>query len=127
MYSDFIQNHFNNPKNSGEIENADLIFETNHPFCGDKIKFFVKLDSQKQKIEDIKFKAFGCVMTIALCSILSETVKNQAIKDVLNISYSDVLNKIGEIPQEKVGHITFILDFLKKNINKKENKPINKL
>lgn len=119
MYSDFIQQHFNNPQNSGEIKDADLIFETNNPFCGDRIKFFIKLDSKKEKIENVKFKAFGCVMTIALCSILSEKIKNQFIKDILNISYSDLLNEIGRIPKEKTNHLTFMLDFIKSNLSKK--------
>lgn len=119
MYSDFIKSHFNNPYNSGEIKDADLVFETNNPFCGDRIKFFIKLDSQKQKIENIKFKAFGCVITIALCSILSKKIEKQSIKDILNISYLDLLNEIGEIPQEKINHLTFILDFIKENLKNK--------
>lgn len=116
MYSDFIKNHFNNPKNIGKIEDADLIFETENPFCSDKIKFFVKLDNKNEKIKDVKFKAFGCVMTIALSSILSEKMINKTIKDVLNISYSDLIDEIGKIPKEKINHITFILDFIKSNL-----------
>ena len=64
MYSEKVMEHFGNPRNIGEIENADGIGEVGNPVCGDMMSFYIKVEDDK--ISDIKFKTFGCVAAIAV-------------------------------------------------------------
>ena len=73
MYSNVVMEHFNNPKNTGVIENASGVGEVGNPVCGDMMTFYIKV--KDEVIEDIKFQTFGCVAAIAVSSIVSEMAK----------------------------------------------------
>jgi len=83
MYSEKVMEHFSNPRNIGEIENADGVGEVGNPVCGDMMSFYINVEDNK--ITDVKFKTFGCVAAIAVSSMVTEmamgkTLENQTIR-----------------------------------------------
>src|SRR5690554_3003997 len=79
MYTETVMDHFSNPRNVGEIRDADGVGEAGNPVCGDIMKIYVKI--KNERIVDIKFKTFGCVAAIATTSILTEMVKGKTIAE----------------------------------------------
>jgi nitrogen fixation NifU-like protein len=98
-YSKIVMDHFLNPRNVGEIENADGIGEVGNPICGDLMTFYIKVNDNK--IEDIKFKTFGCGAAIAVSSIVSETVKGMSLEEAEKISSKRVAELLGGLPPQK--------------------------
>ncbi|MGP6219641.1 iron-sulfur cluster assembly scaffold protein [Caldiplasma sukawensis] len=93
LYSEIIDMHYREPQNVGRIENPDSeIFETN-PTCGDTI--VIDLVIRNGRIEDIKYVAEGCMISVASASILSEKVKGEKIDEILRMKKSDVLGWLG--------------------------------
>jgi len=84
MYSEKVMDHFNNPRNVGEIKDADGIGEVGNPVCGDIMKIYIKV--KDNKIIDCKFKTFGCGAAIATSSMITEMVKGKDIDEALKIS-----------------------------------------
>jgi len=115
MYPKIIFKHFQKPKNLGEIKDADGIGKEGNPMCGDIMWFYIKVDKRnkdvlKQKIINIKFQTLGCVVAIALSSILTEMVKKKTIEEVLKINQNDILKKIEvDLPHNKI-HCSFLAD-----------------
>ncbi len=120
MYPKIIFKHFQKPKNLGEIKDADGIGKEGNPMCGDIMWFYIKVDKRnkdvlKQKIINIKFQTLGCVVAIALSSILTEMVKKKTIEEVLKINQNDILKKIEvDLPHNKI-HCSFLADKALKN------------
>ena len=79
MYSDKVMEHFKNPKNVGEIEDADGVGKVGNPRCGDMMYVYIKV--KDNKIADIKFKTFGCVAAIATTSMLTEIAKGKTLEE----------------------------------------------
>jgi len=101
IYSDTVMDHFTNPRNVGEIENADGIGEVGNPVCGDMMTFYIKVDDQ-ERLSDVKFKTFGCGAAIAVSSMVSEMAKGKTVEEALKISRSDVAEQLGGLPQQKM-------------------------
>ena len=101
QYSDTVMDHFSNPRNVGEIEDADGVGEVGNPVCGDMMTFYIKVDDQ-DRIEDVKFKTFGCGAAIAVSSIVSEMAKGKTIDEALKISRDDVAEELGGLPKQKM-------------------------
>ncbi|MBQ6112911.1 MAG: iron-sulfur cluster assembly scaffold protein, partial [Synergistaceae bacterium] len=80
-YSQKVMEHFMNPRNVGEIENADGIGEAGNPKCGDIMKIYLKVNPDTKIIEDVKFKTFGCASAIASSSMATELIKGRTIED----------------------------------------------
>jgi NifU-like protein involved in Fe-S cluster formation len=80
--------HLLNPKNCGEISDADFIITHTNSVCGDCIKLYAKVNGDI--LTDVKYKVFGCSTTIAVCSILTEFIKNKNVSDLLNIKEYDL-------------------------------------
>src|SRR5450756_1776205 len=76
-YSETVMDHFMNPRNVGEIEDADGIGEVGNPVCGDMMTFYIKVDDDR--LSDVKFKTFGCGAAIAVSSMVSEMAKGKTI------------------------------------------------
>ncbi len=98
-YNEKVMDHFINPRNIGEIENADGIGEVGNPVCGDMMTFYIKV--KDKKIEDVKFKTFGCGAAIAVSSMVSEMAKGKLLDEALNITDKGVLEKLGGLPKNK--------------------------
>jgi len=100
MYSEKVMDHFTNPRNVGEIENADGIGEVGNAKCGDIMKIFLKIDDGI--ITDIKFKTFGCGAAIATSSIATEMIKGKSVKDALELTNKAVIEALDGLPPAKI-------------------------
>jgi len=99
MYSEKVMDHFNNPRNVGEIPDADGIGSEGNPVCGDMMKIFIKVD--EDKITDIKFKTFGCGAAIAVSSMITEMAKGKTLDEALAITKESVADALDGLPAQK--------------------------
>jgi len=99
IYSDTVMDHFKNPRNVGELDNADGVGEVGNPVCGDMMTFHIKVDDNR--ISDVKFKTFGCGAAIAVSSIVSEMAMNKTLDEVRNITPGQVAEELGGLPKNK--------------------------
>jgi len=98
-YSDKVMDHFMNPRNMGEIEDADGVGEVGNPSFGDVMKLYLKI--QDDKIVDVKFKTFGCGAAIASSSMTTELIKGKTIDEALKLSNQAVAEALGGLPPAK--------------------------
>lgn len=100
IYSDKVMEHFANPRNVGEIENADGIGEVGNAKCGDIMKMYLKIDNGI--ITDVKFKTFGCGAAIATSSIATELIKGKPIEEALKLTNKAVVEALDGLPPVKI-------------------------
>lgn len=100
MYSEKVVEHYTNPRNVGEIENADGIGEVGNPICGDVMKIYLKIENEI--IKDVKFKTYGCGAAIAASSVTTEMIKGKTIKEALEITNEQVVEELGGLPPIKL-------------------------
>lgn len=100
FYSEKVMDHFSNPRNVGQIENADGIGEVGNPVCGDVMIFYIKV--KNNRLEDVKFKTFGCGAAIAVSSMVSEMAKGKTVEEVMNLTNDDVAKELGGLPLNKM-------------------------
>ncbi len=100
-YSEKVRDHYLHPRNVGEIENPDGFGEVGSISCGDALRLTFKLDDQG-KIQDIKFKTFGCGSAIASASVLTELCKGKTLDEVRQIKNKDIANALDGLPKEKM-------------------------
>ena len=81
MYSEKVMDHFSNPRNVGEISDANAVGQVGNPKCGDIMKIYMKINDDTKVIEDVKFKTFGCGAAIATSSMATELVKGKTIDE----------------------------------------------
>mgnify|MGYP000297070384 FL=1 len=115
MYSEKVMDHFQNPRNVGDLENPDTVGEVGNPSCGDIIQLFLKIDDEV--ITDIKFKTFGCGAAVATSSLTTELVKGKTIEEALRISKKDIAEKLGGLPPNKMHCSNLATDALKDAID----------
>ncbi len=101
QYSDVVMDHFTNPRNVGEIEDADGVGEVGNPVCGDMMTFYIKV-GEDGRLEDVKFKTFGCGAAIAVSSMVSEMAKGKTVEEALEITRDDVARELGGLPKQKM-------------------------
>jgi nitrogen fixation NifU-like protein len=114
MYSEKVMEHFTNPRNVGEIENADGVGLVGNPVCGDVMKLFIKVEDGK--IADVKFKTFGCGAAIATSSMVTEMVKGKTLEEALAISNKTVAEALDGLPPNKMHCSNLAADALHKAI-----------
>ena len=100
MYSATVMDHFNNPRNTGVIEDADGIGEVGNPVCGDMMTFYIKV--KDNRLEDVKFQTFGCVAAIAVSSMVSEMAKGKDLEEAKKITNKQVAEVLGGLPPNKL-------------------------
>jgi len=100
MYSDNVMDHFANPRNVGEIPDANGVGEIGNPTCGDITKIYLKIEDNV--IKDIKFKTFGCAAAVASSSMLTEMAKGKTIEEALKITDKLVAEMLGGLPPQKM-------------------------
>ncbi len=132
FYSDKVMEHFTNPRNVGEIEDADAVGTVGNPKCGDIMQLFLKIDGDT--IKDIKFKTFGCGAAIATSSMMTELVKGKKIEEAVKISNKSVAEALDGLPPAKM-HCSVLAeealqsalqDYADKNPDKKIDLPEKK-
>ena len=100
LYSTKVMDHFNNPRNVGEMDSPDGIGHVGNPVCGDIMELYIKV--KDGVIEDAKFKTFGCGAAIATSSMVTEMVKGKTIEEALKISNKAVAEALGGLPPVKM-------------------------
>ncbi|KXB06346.1 hypothetical protein AKJ53_00565 [candidate division MSBL1 archaeon SCGC-AAA382F02] len=99
-YSDKVIELFKNPKNVGELEDADVTVQEGDPTCGDTIQLSLKLEDNA--IKDVKFLSFGCAANIATGSVLTEMIKGKTIDEAKKITMQNVKDEVGGLPPVKM-------------------------
>ncbi|MEA4883454.1 MAG: Fe-S cluster assembly scaffold protein NifU [Clostridia bacterium] len=100
MYNEKVMDHFSNPRNVGDIPDADGVGQVGNPVCGDIMRMAVKIEDGV--ITDIKFKTFGCGAAIATSSMVTEMVMGKSVRDALEISNKAVAEALGGLPPVKM-------------------------
>ena len=120
MYSDKVMEHFANPRNVGEIPDADGIGKVGNPQCGDVMWLYIKV--KDNIITEIKFKTFGCGAAIATSSMITELARGKTIEEAKKISRADVADELGGLPPVKMHCSNLAADALKEAIKDYEAK-----
>ena len=100
FYSEKVMDHFQHPRNVGEIKDADGVGEVGNAVCGDMMTFYIKV--KDEIISDIKFQTFGCGAAIAVSSMVSEMAKGKTIEEALKITNTSVAQELGGLPPNKM-------------------------
>jgi len=120
MYTKKVEEHFFHPHNVGEIKNADGVGKVGNPRCGDIMKVFIKV--KDDRIEDIKFKTFGCAAAIATTSVMTDLVKGKTIQEALKVTNRQIVEELGELPPIKLHCSVLAADALKAAISDYQKK-----
>jgi nitrogen fixation NifU-like protein len=115
IYTEKVKDHFYNPRNVGEIKDADGAGTVGNPTCGDVMTMYIKV--KDEIIIDIKFKTFGCAAAIASSSITTEIVKGKTLDEAMKLTRDDVANELGGLPAIKMHCSNLASDALRKAIN----------
>jgi len=120
VYSEKVMDHFANPRNVGEIPDADGIGKVGNPQCGDVMWLYIKV--KDNIITDVKFKTFGCGAAIATSSMITELAKGKTIEEAKKISRADVADELGGLPPVKMHCSNLAADALREAIKDFEAK-----
>jgi nitrogen fixation NifU-like protein len=124
-YNKKVMKLFMNPKNMGEIKNADGIGKVGNPTCGDIMWVYIKVGKDKNKkeiIKDIKFKTFGCAAAIATSSMITQVARGKTLEEAKKIKYKEVVDSLGGLPSIKVHCSQLATEALNKAILDYKNK-----
>ena len=100
LYNDTVMDHFLNPRNMGDVQEADGVGEVGAAACGDIMKISLKI--RNGKIEDARFKTFGCGSAIASSSMATELIKGRTLEEAKNFSHQEVVDALGGLPPVKI-------------------------
>lgn len=120
MYSDKVMDHFTNPRNVGEIKEANGVGEVGNAKCGDIMRIYLQVEDDI--IKDVKFKTFGCGAAIATSSMVTEMVKGKTLAEALEISNQAVAEALGGLPPAKMHCSNLAADALHEAIKDYMNK-----
>ena len=120
MYSEKVMDHFTNPRNVGEIQDASGVGEVGNPTCGDIMKIYLNVEDNV--IKDVKFKTFGCGAAIATSSMVTEMVKGKTLDEAAKITNKAVAEALDGLPPKKMHCSNLAADALQKAIEDYKNK-----
>ena len=120
MYTDKVLEHFKNPRNMGEMEDADAVGEVGNPVCGDLMYIYIKV--KEDKIDDISFQTFGCGAAVATSSMVTEMAKGKTLDEALEITRKDVADALDGLPPIKIHCSNLAADGLHQAIEKYREK-----
>ena len=115
MYSEKVMDHFSNPRNVGEIPDANAVGQVGNPQCGDIMKIYMKIENNI--IVDVKFKTFGCGAAVATSSMATELVKGKTIEEALELTNKAVVEALDGLPPAKIHCSVLAEDAIKAAIN----------
>jgi len=124
MYSDKVLDHFRNPRNMGEISDADGVGTVGNPVCGDLMNIYIKV--KDEKIADIKFKTFGCGAAVATSSMITELAKGKTLEEAMKITRADVAESLDGLPPVKMHCSNLAADGLRAAIEDYRKKKMEK-
>jgi len=110
MYSSQLLDHFQNPRNAGDLAGADVVAEIENPACGDVLRLSVKIDAGR--IAEIRFKAKGCVPSMACASALTEMVVGKSVDEARQLHREQLIEAVGGLPQASTHAVQLALDAL---------------
>ena len=102
MYSEKVMDHFSNPRNVGEIENASGVGTVGNAKCGDIMRMYLDIDEDTKIIKECKFKTFGCGAAVATSSMATELVKGKTIQEAMEVTNKAVMEALDGLPPVKV-------------------------
>lgn len=120
MYSEKVMDHFSNPRNVGDMPDADGIGTEGNPVCGDVMKIYIKV--KDDRITDAKFQTFGCGAAIAVSSMVTEMAKGMTLDDAMKITKSSLAEALDGLPPQKMHCSNLGADALRKAIEDYKNK-----
>jgi len=124
VYSEKVMEHFMNPRNVGEIPDADGVGTVGNPVCGDVMAFYIKVD--KGHLSDVKFKTFGCGAAIAVSSMVSEMAKGMTLEEAKQLNRNMVADELDGLPPVKMHCSNLGAEALHKAIEDYESKQTRK-
>ena len=129
LYNETVMDHFTNPRNMGDIKEADAIGEVGAAACGDIMKISLKIDETTNKVIDARFKTFGCGSAIAASSMATELIKGRTIDDLKkNFTNDNIVDALGGLPPVKIHCSVLAQEALNAALEDyKRKKGINKL
>ncbi len=125
-YSELVIKHFKNPHNVGIIDNPDASATEGSPACGDQLTVYLKINSETQIIEDIKFQSYGCASNIATASIITDLAMGRNIEAAKQITWKQAADELGGLPPIKMHCSVLAVDALRSAIKNWEHKYLGK-
>ena len=116
MYNEKVIQEFSNPKNVGEMKDANAVGTVGNATCGDIMKIFLKID-EHDVIQEVSFQTFGCTAAIATSSVATEMVKGKTIEEALKITNQKVVDALGGLPAQKLHCSVMAEEAIKEAIN----------
>jgi len=110
-YSSTFNDHIENPRNAGEVADANAVAEETNPVCGDRLRLSLRLNDGL--IEAVGFLAYGCAPTLACGSALTELLKGKTVEDALQLTRQDVVDHVGGLPSRKQHAAALAIETLK--------------
>jgi nitrogen fixation NifU-like protein len=120
MYSEKVMDHFQNPRNMGDIPDADGIGTVGNPVCGDMMNIYIKVEDNR--IVDIKFKTFGCGAAIATSSMITELAKGKTLEEAMKLTRTNVADSLDGLPPVKMHCSNLAADGLQEAIKDYQKK-----
>ena len=121
-YSEIVMEHFRNPRNVGQIKDADAKSVEGSPACGDMVAVYLKVDDETHHITDIKFESYGCASNIATGSIITEMAKGKTLEEAKQITWKDASDELGGLPPIKTHCSVLAVDGLRAAIENYEER-----